>query len=131
MLNCVILQGRLTADPELRRTQNGTEVTSFTVAVNNAIENGAYFFDCVAWKSTATFLCNYFKKGQELCLTGELTYRDYETKDGAKRRRYEIRVDKVHFCGPKDQNTSRAATATAPDDFEEIAGKDELENLPF
>ena len=108
MINKVILQGRLTADVELKSTPNGISVATFTVAVDRAYKSGeekkADFINCVAWRGTAEFLSRNFRKGQELVTEGELQTRSYE-KDGQKRFVTEVIVSNVHFCGPKAQPT--------------------------
>ena len=101
MLNRIVLMGRLTRDPELRRTQSGTAVTSFTLAVDRDFkgQNGEKetdFIDIVAWGNTAEFLCSYFSKGRMAVAEGRLQFRDWTDKDGNKRRNAEIIVSNVH-----------------------------------
>lgn len=110
MLNIVALQGRFTADPEIRTTQSGTAVCSFTLAVeSNYGEKTTYFIDCVAWRNTAEFVCKYFRKGQLAAVDGSLTTRSWEDKQGNKRKSTEINVNNVHFCGKSegDKETER------------------------
>ena len=137
MINKVILQGRLTAFPELKKTTSGTSVCSFTLAVDRSYkqENGptADFINCVAWKQTAEFVSRYFRKGQEMAIEGSIQVRTYSDQQGAKRSVTEVKVDQVHFCGPKQQATpdiEAADTAPVPsnpaDGFEEITGDDDL-----
>ena len=100
MLNKIVLMGRLTRDPELRRTQSGTAVTSFTLAVDRDFkgQNGEKetdFIDIVAWGNTAEFLCNYFSKGRMAVAEGRLQIRDWTDKSGKKRRRAEVVADKI------------------------------------
>lgn len=110
MLNSAILMGRLTGDPELRTTPNGTSVTSFTVAVERNYKNGdekqTDFINCVAWRGTADFVSTYFKKGQMIALQGAIQTRNYEDKNGNKRTAVEVIVDNVSFCGGKNDNTT-------------------------
>ena len=102
MLNSVILMGRLTADPELRQTQNGTAVTSFTVAVDRRFQREQTdFINIVAWKQTAEFVEKYFKKGSLIALRGSIQQRNYEDKNGNKRTAFEVIADEVSFCGSK------------------------------
>ena len=120
MLNSVILMGRLTADPELRQTQNGTSVTSFTVAVDRRFQREQTdFINVVAWKQTAEFVEKYFKKGAMIALRGSIHYED---KNGNKRTAFEVIADEVSFCG------SKADKPQTPndDDFEEIPISDDL-----
>ena len=90
MYNKVIIMGRLTADPELRQTPNNISVTSFTVACDRAYSKSAErqtdFIDCVAWRSTAEFVCRYFKKGQMIAVNGSIQTRNYVDKNGNNHR---------------------------------------------
>lgn len=106
MLNDVSLMGRLTADPELRRTPNGVSVTTFTIAVERTYtpqgqEKQADFIDIVAWRNTAEFVCKYFSKGRLIALNGSIQTRLYEDKEGHKRKAFEVVADNVFFCGDK------------------------------
>ena len=122
-MNKVILLGRLTKDPQLRRTNSGKAVTSFTVAVNRQKKDDpADFIDCVAWENTAEFVSKYFGKGQMIAVSGRLQIRDYTDKDNQKHRVYEVVVDNVYFGGDK------AEKKTAAENFEEL---EDNERLPF
>ena len=130
MLNIIALMGRLTKDPEMRQTQSGKGVANFTIACDRNFasagrERETDFFDIVAWGKTAEFACNYFKKGQLVAVNGTLQTRSYETKEGQKRKVYEIVADNLHFAeGKRD-----SAPAPQPtDDFTQI---DDSEDLPF
>lgn len=103
-MNNVTLMGRLTKDPELRRTSSGTAVASFTLAVDKIIngERQADFIDCVAWQKTAEFLSKYFAKGQMLALSGRIQTRSYEDKNGNKRKAVEVIANQLYFCGGKN-----------------------------
>lgn len=130
MLNQIIIHGRLTKDPELRTTQSGKEVCTYTVACERDYKNGdkqADFFPCVTWGGGAAFVSQYFKKGQEILIKGRLQERDYTDKEGVKRKIYEIVTDAVNFCGKKEGGASTGTTAPF-DDFEEIADD---EDVPF
>lgn len=129
MLNRCIIMGRLTRDPELRRTQSGKAVTSVTLAVDRDFkgQNGEKetdFIDIVAWGNTAEFLCNYFTKGRMTVVEGRLQIRDWTDKDGGKRRSAEIVAERVYFADSK-----RDQEAAAPQAFEELDEDDG--NLPF
>ena len=120
MLNCAIIMGRLTADPELRTTQSGNSVTSFTVAVDRAYKSGderqTDFINVVAWRGTADFVSRYFRKGQMIAVQGSIQVRNYEDRNGNKRTAVEIVADNVSFCGSKNEggNYGAARQDTAP-----------------
>lgn len=119
MINNVVLMGRLTAEPELKSTANGVEVTSFTIAVERSYtksgeQRQADFIDCVAWRQTAAFIFNYFKKGSMIAVTGEIQTRNYEDKNGNKRKATEIVVSQVSFTGERNDGTTAAPVASQP-----------------
>ena len=124
MLNHIVLMGRLTRDPELRRTGSGIAVASFTLAVDRDYapkDGGARetdFIDIVAWRSTAEFVSKYFSKGRMAVVSGRLQIRPWEDKDGNKRRSAEVVADNVYFGESKrDSELATAttlATTTAP-----------------
>ena len=106
MLNRVIIMGRLTRDPELRRTQSGTAVTSFSLAVDRDYksqsgEKETDFIDVVAWRSTAEFVAKYFTKGRMAVVEGRLQIRDWKDKDGNNRRSAEVVADNIYFGDSK------------------------------
>ena len=107
MLNHIIIMGRLTRDPELRRTGSGVAVASFTVAVDRDFgknENGERetdFIDCVAWRQTGEFVSKYFTKGRMAVVSGRLQIRNWNDKDGNKRRSAEVVADNVYFGDSK------------------------------
>lgn len=116
MLNKIILMGRLTRDPELRRTQSGTAVTSFSLAVDRDYkaqdgERETDFIDIVAWRSTAEFVSKYFTKGRMAVLEGRLQVRDWTDKDGNKRRSTEVLADSVYFGDSKRSESDTQADA--------------------
>ena len=116
-MNNVSLIGRLTSDPELRTTANGTEVLTFTVAVDSSgKEKKTFFIDCVAWRHTAVFISRFFRKGEKIGITGEIQTRSFEDHNGSKRKVTEILVTDVTFCEKKKDSV----------EFEEID-----EDLPF
>ena len=136
MLNKIILMGRLTRDPELRRTGSGTAVTSFSLAVDRDFkaQNGdkeTDFIDVVAWRSTAEFVSKYFSKGRMAAVEGRLQIRDWTEKDGMKRRSAEVVADNVYFADSKRDDTgdNRSALVDRVQQFAEIAEEDG--NLPF
>lgn len=107
MLNRIILMGRLTRDPELRRTQSGTAVASFSLAVDRDFADKATgnrptdFIDIVAWRSTAEFVSKYFSKGRMAVVEGRLQIRDWQDRDGNKRRSAEVVADNIYFGDSK------------------------------
>jgi single-strand DNA-binding protein len=108
MLNKIILMGRLTRDPELRRTQSGTPVASFTLAVDRDFksqggEKETDFIDVVAWRNTAEFVSKYFTKGRMAVVEGRLQIRDWTDKDGNKRKAAEVIADNVYFGDSKKE----------------------------
>ncbi len=140
-LNNVILMGRITQELELKQTQSGTAVLSFTLAVEQSFakkgeEKKADFISCVAWKAQAEFISKYFGKGKMIAIVGNLRTRTYEDKNGSKHYVTEVYVDSVSFTGeaaqgkagekPKEQNV--AVTVGDLSDFEEILSDD---GVPF
>lgn len=106
-MNECVFKGRLVSDPELRQTPSNLSVTRFTIAVDKYAKAGeekqADFIRCNAWRTTAEFICKYFRKGQEILIRGELHNNDFE-KDGIKYHTYEVTADRVEFCGSKNNN---------------------------
>lgn len=123
-MNNVSLIGRLTADPELKRTTSGIAVTKFSIAVDRQYtkqdeEKQVDFINIVAWRKTAEFICKYFTKGQRIALTGCIVTGSYTDRDGNKRYTFEIQADNVEFCEAKKNNNSQQnneAYVDMPDD---------------
>lgn len=116
MLNRIVLMGRLTRDPELRRTGSGVAVTSFTIAVDRdfapkGAERETDFVDVVAWRNTAEFVSKYFAKGRMAVVFGSLHIRTWQDMDGIKHRAAEVEADTVYFGDgkPNDEQEQRAA----------------------
>lgn len=136
MLNHIVLMGRLTRDPELRHTGNGTAVASFSLAVDRDYkgqsgEKETDFVDIVAWRSTADFVSKFFTKGRMTVVEGRLQLRDWTDKDGNKRRTAEVVAEHVYFGDSKQRFESDTASAPpASGDFREIP-EDEEGELPF
>ena len=110
MINNVVLTGRLTATPELRKTANDTSVVSFSIAVQRQFKgtDDTYptdFINCVAWRNTADFICKYFEKGQMIAIIGSLQSRNYEDKNGAKRTAFEVVADSALFVESKKDSS--------------------------
>ena len=111
MLNKIFIMGRLTRDPELRRTQNGTAVAGFALAVDRDYKNAdgtkeTDFIEVVAWRSSAEFVSKYFAKGRMAVVEGRLQIRDWQDKDGNKRRNAEVVADNVYFGDSKKEGDS-------------------------
>ncbi len=120
-MNNIVLAGRLTQEPELKTTNTGTEVTSFSLAVGRDYarqgeERQTDFINCVAWRKTAAFICTYFHKGDGIVLNGRLEGRRYVDKDGNNRTAYEVVVERVEFPLNRKQNGQHtmSTSATAP-----------------
>lgn len=128
MLNRIIIMGRMTKDPELRRTNSGTPVTSFTLAVDRDFkdkqtnEKGVDFIDCVSWRNTAEFVSKYFGKGRMAVVEGRLQIREWTDNNGNKRRNAEIVADNVYFGDSKRDGENKAAVPSGKfaemDDFD-------------
>lgn len=131
-LNVISVMGRLTKNPELRRTGSGKAVTSFTLAVDRDFASGGEketdFIECVAWGNTAEFVNTYFSKGRMAVVNGRLQIRNWNDKDGNKRKTAEVVVNNVYFGETKSENTS-AAPNVAPAQFTMLDDNDE--GLPF
>lgn len=133
MINRTILQGRLCADPEMRRTQNGTAVCSFRVAWSETVKDREtkLFLNCVAWQGTAEMICKYFRKGKELAVEGRLSTREYDDRDGNRRSVTEMTVDRVHFCGKNEDAQGTFPRTDSNSQFMEMDEDDSLDLLPF
>lgn len=131
MLNKSIIMGRFTADPELRRTQQGTPYVHFSLAVERDFkeqggERKTDFIPCVAWRGTAELICRYFAKGRMAAAEGRIQIRDWKAEDGSPRRSTEILVENIYFA---DSKRSESAGAAEPSSLEEIPDDDG--HLPF
>ncbi len=147
MLNKIVLMGRLTRDPELRRTQQGTAVASFSLAVDRdykakGTEKETDFIDIVAWRNTAEFVSKYFSKGRMAVVEGRLQVRSYTDKEGNNRRAAEVVADNIYFGDSKKDGNSGNGNYGAADygggyeggsyesgDFHEVS--EEEGELPF
>ena len=138
MLNHITAAGRLTKDPELRRTQNGVAVASFTIACDRDIKDASGnkqtdFIDCVAWRSTAEFVDKYLTRGRMVIISGRLQMREWTDKSGAKRKNAEILAENVYFADSKRavENTEKNETKESAHtvDFDQVEIDDD--ELPF
>ena len=123
MMNSVIIMGRLTRDPELRRTQGGTAVTSFTMAVDRDFksqsgEKETDFIDVVAWRNTGEFAAKYLAKGRMAAVEGRIQARDWQDKDGNRRKSVEVVADNVYFADSK--RDSKPQESRDDQEFDEI-----------
>jgi single-strand DNA-binding protein len=108
--NKVILMGRLTSDPELKQTQSGVPVTSFSLAVDRRVKDSPCdFIPIVAWRQTAEFICKYFKKGQAILVCGELQTRSWTDNNGQKRTTTEVVASEATFCEAKRESEGNSA----------------------
>lgn len=132
MVNRMILQGRLCADPEMRRTNNGTAVCSFRVAWSETVKDREtkLFLNCVAWQGTAEMICKDFRKGKELAVEGRLSTREYDDRDGNRRSVTEMTVDRVHFCGKNEDAQGTFPRTDVKSQLAEL-DEDDMSDLPF
>ena len=136
-LNRVTVMGRLTRDPELRRTGSGIAVATFGIAVDRdygAKEDGSRetdFLEVVAWRNTADFVERHLSKGRQVAVAGRLQSRSYEDKDGNKRKAVEIVADRIYFADSKYASDLNTQNAYQPEQsgFAEVTGDDS--DLPF
>ena len=138
MFNVVILTGRLTADPELKKTTSGISVTSFSIAVARRYRSGEEqqtdFIRVVAWRQTAEFVSKYFKQGSMIGIEGSIQTRTYTDRDGNNRTAFEVVANNVQFVESKRDSSGGAPTGAVPasfsttsdEDFTEITGDDDL-----
>lgn len=136
MVNRTILQGRLCADPEMRRTNNGTAVASFALAVDRDFKNAdgtkeTDFIDIVAWRGTAEFASRYFTKGRMAVVEGRLQMRDWQDKNGNNRRSAEVVADTMYF-GDSRKDTEAQGMPPRTDGRSQFVELDEDDSdLPF
>lgn len=131
MLNHITIMGRLVRDPELRKTQSGVSIASFTVAVDRDFKNGdekvTDYIDCTAWRGQADFIAKYFSKGRMIVVDGALNSRKWQDKEGNNRVSWEIQAQNVYFGDSKRNDEGQQSK---PQTFEEVAS-DDGEDLPF
>ena len=136
MLNRIIVMGRMTRDPELRRTNSGTAVASFSLAVDRDFksqsgEKETDFIDIVAWRNTAEFVSKYFTKGRMAVVEGRLQLRDWTDNDGNKRRNAEVLADNIYF-GDAKKDADSGAKKYAGGQFVEVDEDfDTDDDMPF
>ena len=136
-MNIVGIMGRLTYEPELKKTPSGVSVIRFTVAVDRSYqpsgqERQADFIDCVAWRQTAEFISRYFHKGSMIAVEGTIQTSNFTDKNGKQRKQVEILANNVSFCGSKTEQGNSVTQQSNPnlnvnnDDFEEIVDDDDM-----
>lgn len=130
-INTATIMGRLTKDP-IKTPAGQTNVCHFTVAVDDGYKkNKTHFIDCDAWASTAEFLEKYFHKGQMIALTGSLEQSSWTGKDGSTKSKIIVRVDRVSFCGGKDEENSKKPLDERSDAQEDYSIITDDDDLPF
>lgn len=143
MINTVALMGRLTYEPELRKTPSGVSVISFQIACDrncqkSGEERKSDFIDCTAWRQTAEFIERYFHKGSMIAVEGSIQTENYTDKDGNKRKQVQVVASNVSFCGSRSESAANNQGYSQPapsysnadnSDFEEIVDDDD--DLPF
>lgn len=132
-MNKAIIMGRLTADPELRQTQNGIYSCRFTVAVNRRFKNDkgeheADFISCQAWRQTAEFIAKYFSKGSMICVEGNLRTGSYQDKNHSDVTHYttDVIVENVEFCGSKNDNANSQKQEKQQGNYTDISEFEEI-----
>ena len=138
MLNNISVMGRLTADPELRVTPNGVSVCSFTIANDKDFKkdgDAPNWIDCVAWRNEADFISRCFKKGALIIITGSLNTRQFEDKNGNKRKVTEVVVNQSYFATTKRENATERAANEPQQEYEPATAEDftvdSQDDLPF
>ncbi len=137
MINKVILMGRLTRDPEMRHTNSGTPVTTFSIAIDNGYGDNKRtdFVNCLAWNKTAEFVTKYFTKGKMIIVIGRITTRSWETQDGKRAYATEVVANEVTFgeskTSPQLNTPQTAAQPPMQDDDDDFTPLDEDDDLPF
>lgn len=130
MLNRAVLMGRLTADPELKQTQTGVSVCSFSLAVSrNYNRDQTDFINIVAWRNTAEFAAKYFQKGQLVAVEGAIQTRSYTDRDGNRRTAFEVVADQVYFAESKNKGNPSGNSPSFGGGYD--IDPDEYEDLPF
>jgi single-strand DNA-binding protein len=129
-LNHIDIQGRIVRDPELRRTNAGKAVTSFTIAVDRNFSKGeSDFIDCVSWDKQGEFVANNFSKGKMILVSGRLQIRKWEDKNGNKQKTAEIVTEDVYFCDSKKEEKTENTFQGSAVGYELLDEPDS--NLPF
>lgn len=129
-MNNICITGRLTAIPEIKKTTTGVSVCSVSIAVDRDYkvngEKTTDFIPCIFWRGTAEFVGKYFNKGDMIAVVGSLESRKYTDKEGNNRTVWEVKADKVNFCGGKKETQQ-----TESQHFEDVSEESSDEDLPF
>jgi len=135
MVNIAVLEGRLTADPELKHTPSYIPMTRFSIAVARNYSKGGErqtdFFDIVAWRNTAEFICKYFKKGNLIMIEGQIQTDLFEGRDGIKRKNFYIVANNVNFVGTKADNMALDTESEKNNDIDNVNTRDEKTNSGY
>lgn len=135
MVNIAVLEGRLTADPELKHTPSYIPMTRFSIAVARNYSKGGErqtdFFDIVAWRNTAEFICKYFKKGNLIMIEGQIQTDLFEGRDGIKRKNFYIVANNVNFVGTKADNMALNTESEKNNDIDNVNTRDEKTNSGY
>ena len=134
MINKVILMGRLTRDPEMRHTNSGTPVTTFSIAIDNGYGDNKRtdFINCVAWNKTAEFVTKYFTKGKMIVIAdGRISTRSWETQDGKRAYATEVIANEVNFGETKSSQQTATQQPMQDDDDDFTPLDEEDDDLPF
>ena len=132
MLNHTVLMGRIGQDVELKTTQSGTEVVAFSLAVQRSYNREITdWINIVAWKGTASLIAKYFKKGDMICIEGNIQTRNYDDKDGKKVYITEILAEKVHFVGGKQEGNAPSTTPTQNTSIDGFIPIETGDDIPF
>lgn len=133
MVNEMILQGRLVADPELKSTQSGVFWCDFTVAWSKKYKENeeACFMPCRAWRQSAEFVSKYFGKGDQIAVVGKMVTQSWQDKDGQKKSKLLCKITEANFCGSKSQAQSQPAARIPGTDMPQFELIEDEEELPF
>lgn len=133
-MNKIIIKGRLTKNPELKKANSGKVLCNFRVAVGRNFDYEITdFFDCTAWNNNAEFISKYFCKGKEILIDGEMQSDKFTDKNGNNRTSWKVNVNRAEFCGSKEENENTSSHNNSASDIDDL--EDDLENinddLPF
>lgn len=133
MLNLIIIQGRLTKDPEFKQIPSGTHLVAMTIASERPSKKGEEkvtdFINAIAWARTADFISQYFKKGDMIIVSGRMQSRAYETTDGSRHMAYEISISEANFAGTAVKRDQPVKKTSIQEDYDSI-NWDDVPNLP-
>lgn len=133
MINKSVIQGRFVRDPEMRHTQSGKSVCTFTIvwSTKSGDRETKLFMNCTAWNRTADNVCKWFKKGQEAVVIGQLETKTWQDKEGNNRHEIQMTAQEIHFCGPKMAASESDEYVRAGGDGDDFVEFDDNSELPF